>query len=128
MEFLKELQEKQKALLERLDVSVTGFDDRFRKSNMAKHWKDYVEKWHKEYILAMHAELSELLEWANWKHWKTEKVEYTDERINEIHIELIDILHFWTNLCIVWSLTPERIVELYREKNIENHKRQDKGY
>mgnify|MGYP001611189923 FL=1 len=128
MEFLKELQEKQKALLERLDVPVAGFDDRFRKSNMARYWKNVIEKWNKEYILAMHAELSELLEWANWKHWKTEKVEYTDERINEIHIELIDILHFWMNLCIVWSLTPERIIELYREKNIENHKRQDKGY
>ena len=118
IEFLKHLQNKQKELQNRLTgIDVTAIDSDQQK-----------EFWTKENILSMHAELSELLDWTNWKHWKNTRIQYDENRIKEIHLELIDILHFWTNLCLIWGLTPEKIVEIYNEKNKENHNRQDRGY
>lgn len=86
------------------------------------------ERVSQHFVLASHAELSEFLEWSNWKMWKNARVEYTEAHMKEMHIELIDILHFWANLCIIWDLTPHKIVQLYSEKNAENHNRQDRGY
>lgn len=86
------------------------------------------ERWTKETVLAMHSELTEVLDWISWKHWKKTKVEYTQERIKEIHFELIDLLHFWINLCLIWGLDSGKVMDIYGEKNSINHKRQDNGY
>ena len=113
---LKDLYEKQVKLQERIGCQLEFLTDQGK------------EKWTKENILAIHAELGELLEWINWKHWKKTKVEYTPERIMELQMEIIDIFHFWLNLCIIWGMTPDKIVGHYYEKNKINHERQNSGY
>lgn len=116
MEFLRELMEGQTRLVNRIGTPIERLDGPER------------DAFSKEYVLAMHAELSELLEWTNWKSWKKEKIEYDEARLREIRLELVDLLHFWANLCVLWGLTPELAIEMYREKNAENHARQDRGY
>jgi dimeric dUTPase (all-alpha-NTP-PPase superfamily) len=115
-EFLYNIVKKQIELTKKIGVNVQT-EDVFERERLSK-----------EMILSMHSELSELLEWTNWKHWKKTRVEYDESRIKEIHKELIDILHFWTNLTILWGLTPAMIVEIFEEKNKENIERQEKGY
>ena len=101
-DFLSELILKQKLFSERIGRPLTALT--FKES----------EKLSKEYILAIIAESIELLDWMNWKIWKKERVEYDSLRIKEIQFELIDLLCFWANLCILWNLTPEKIIKTYR--------------
>jgi dUTPase len=116
MEFLKELMEGQVRLVNRIGVPI---------ERLAGAERDAFSK---ECVLSLHAELSELLEWTNWKHWKKARVEYDEARLREIRLELVDLLHFWANLCVLWGLTPELAVEMYREKNAKNYARQDLEY
>jgi len=115
-EFLYGIVKKQIELTKKIGINIQT-EDILEREDLSK-----------QMILAMHAELSELLEWTNWKHWKKTRVEYDDARLKEMHKELIDILHFWTNLTILWGLTPQMIVDIYEEKAKENLDRQDKGY
>lgn len=82
----------------------------------------------KEFVLAMMAELGETLEWMNWKIWKKTRVQYDAKRVRELHIELVDLLHFLVNIMILWDMTPQMVVQYYREKNKVNHERQENGY
>ncbi len=118
MEFLKEIFEKQILL-----NKVIGNDLLIIKEN-----QDEREKYTKEFTLAIHSEVSEMLNCINWKYWKETKIVYTNDNKLKLHTELIDILHFWVNLCILWNLTPEKLINLFNEKNKENHDRQNRGY
>lgn len=113
---LQELLNRQVALQKRIGCELQQLSQEER------------EKWTKENMIAIVAELVELLEWMNWKHWKKTKVVVTPERLKEIQMEIIDIFHFWMNLCIIWEMDAEKIKELYFEKNEINYKRQDAGY
>ena len=86
------------------------------------------EQFTKEYVLAIQAELIEVLDEINWKIWKRTRVTYDDKRIERIQFELIDILHFYVNLCLIWGITPKKLQELYDKKNAINHERQKDGY
>lgn len=113
---LSDLFEKQYLLQKKIGVELAGLGDEQR------------EHWTKENILAMHAELSELLDWTNWKHWKKTRVVYDEIRMKKIQFEIIDLLHFWLNLCIIWNLTPQNMIDVYNEKNKINHDRQNINY
>ena len=80
----------------------------------------------KEWVLAIVAELGEILEWTNWKPWKTRAEDLPN--IEELRIELIDVLHFILNLFIVWGVTPDLLMELFERKHRDNVLRQTKGY
>jgi len=121
--FLDYVRDRQLVLQKRIQVEDVTAADLMLSANVFDREK--MSQWN---ILAMHAELSELLEWTNWKIHKKERVVYDDERIAEIHIELIDLLHYWMNLCIIWNLRPQEIVRIFKEKNDENNNRQDRGY
>lgn len=121
--FLTHLRNKQCDLQKRIQVGDVSSYELMTSAHLPDREKQ--SSWN---ILAMHAELSELLEWTNWKQHKKTRVVYDAKRLNEIHIELIDLLHYWMNLCIVWDLTPEDIIRIYEEKNKENHDRQKRGY
>jgi dimeric dUTPase (all-alpha-NTP-PPase superfamily) len=86
------------------------------------------EKFTKEYVLAMHCELTEFSDWTNFKIWRKTRHVYDDQRLKELRIELIDLLHFLINLMILWEMTPEMLEEIFLEKNAENHNRQERGY
>lgn len=78
----------------------------------------------KDFILALHSELSEVLNEFHWKGWKDRSIVYTEQQLKNLQVELIDVFIFWVDLCLVWELTPRKIVELYLEKHRINTERQ----
>lgn len=80
--------------------------------------------WTKDLLLCLVAEAIETLEWIPWKHWKKK----TKPNVNELAYELVDMLHFWINLCFLWGLKPEDVLAIYMDKNRQNMERQKKGY
>ncbi|MHB1315371.1 MAG: dUTPase [Christensenellales bacterium] len=87
------------------------------------------EQWIQKETLAILSELSELLNEVNFKWWKNPKP--VDSRA--VKGELVDILHFFTSMCLKMGMTSEELHRLYIEKNKENFDRQHgisikKGY
>ena len=85
----------------------------------------------KNHVLYAEAELHEMLrELCFFKEWKT--YEWTHEEA-EAHREaakeeFIDVLHFIWNIALALRLTADDIIQIYADKNIVNHLRQDSGY
>lgn len=86
---------------------------------------DTVNKWVRNYTLAMRQECGELMDSTNWKWWRT-KVDKFD--LQNVWVELIDILHFWMSACMVAGLTPADVFKMYMQKNDVNFGRQESGY
>lgn len=87
------------------------------------------EEWIQKEVLAMISELSELLDEVNFKWWKNQKP-LDDDKIKD---ELVDILHFFTAMCLIADMDAKELFQRYLEKNEENFKRQfgtsaKKGY
>ncbi len=78
------------------------------------------EEWLQRQTLAMVSELAELLDEVNFKWWKNPKP------INEDNIkdEIVDILHFFTGMCLRAGMDSEELYKRYISKNEENFKRQ----
>lgn len=87
------------------------------------------EQWIQKQTLAMVSELAELLDEVNFKWWKNPKeIDYS-----LVKGELVDILHFFTGMCLRVGMTADELYERYLEKNKENFDRQygkslKKGY
>jgi len=79
--------------------------------------KDWILK----ETLALISELSELISEVNFKWWKNEK-EINWQNVKE---ELVDILHFFTSMCLKVNMTSEELHKLYLQKNKENFDRQN---
>jgi len=58
-----------------------------------------------------------------WKWWSKDKLD-----IQNIRVEIIDMLHFWMQLCIFSGMTPKDIHRIYMQKHQVNKDRQDQGY
>jgi len=69
-------------------------------------------------------EAVELQRTTNWKWWKT-PTEFNETEAKE---ELIDIWHFVIQASIELNLTPEEILDEYKQKNEINRQRQKNGY
>lgn len=87
------------------------------------------EEWIQKQTLAMISELSELLDEVNFKWWKNKKP--VDELL--VKEELVDILHFFVSMCLVYGLDASELYQMYMDKNKENFNRQiglseKKGY
>lgn len=78
------------------------------------------EEWIQKETLAMVDELSELLNEVNYKWWKNPKP--IDE--DAVKGELVDILHFFTSMCLKMGMSAEELYERYLNKNKENYDRQ----
>lgn len=73
---------------------------------------------------------------AIWKPWKkafTEAqnkplIELTDNEVLELWYELVDVFHFFINMCLAVGLKPETLFNLYCAKSTENKLRQLRGY
>jgi dimeric dUTPase (all-alpha-NTP-PPase superfamily) len=78
--------------------------------------------WTKEFMTCLNVEFAELLDQLPHKHWK----DYTgfEPNLKEIKFEIIDILHFFLSLCLVWDMTAEEMLKYYIAKNKHNHVRQ----
>jgi len=80
-------------------------------------------KWTKEFMICMQSEMTEMLEGLPWKHWK----QYSDFKINlpELQYEIIDLLHFYLSICLIWGIDAKKMYRLYLSKNKQNFKRQE---
>lgn len=103
-------------------------------------------------MTAMSDEFSEVRAGLKWKHWKsyedgsnstggeddsapnlpdlkaTQEQIIKDSNIAYLRKEWIDILHFWVQGAQELGLDSKKTLELYLDKNKENHTRQDEGY
>ncbi|MEG1547203.1 MAG: dUTPase [Clostridia bacterium] len=87
------------------------------------------EEWIQKDVLAIIAELGELLNEVNFKWWKNPKP-IDDAAIKE---EMIDVLHFFISMCIRAGMSADELFDIYKNKNKENFDRQygrslKKGY
>ena len=78
----------------------------------------------KDMTMALSAELQEMLDEVGWKPWATSR------HVNEeaMQGELVDIFHFFMNLCMAANLTPDMLFEKYQAKRAKNIARQEEGY
>lgn len=79
-----------------------------------------TEVWIQKEVLAMIAELGELLDEVNFKWWKNPK-EVDADRVKD---ELVDILHFFVSMCLKVGMDGEELYQRYLEKNKLNFSRQ----
>ena len=102
-----------------IDYSTADFKTRV--DNLSSQWRNIT------------TEFSELLERLPFKEWKT----YSQEELSgftsleqklETQYELIDIFHFFLNMCLAMEIDGETFVKLYATKNKENFDRQKRGY
>lgn len=86
-------------------------------------------EWIQKDVLAIIAELGELLDEVNFKWWKNPK-EVDHSAVQE---ELVDVFHFFVSMCIRAGMSANDLFNTYVQKNKENFDRQygrslKKGY
>lgn len=81
---------------------------------------------HRDLCLALHAEVSELLDAAPWKPWRPDGYKPFDA-VNAAE-ELIDILFFLSSICETWGINEDALADTLERKLIENRRRVLKGY
>lgn len=70
--------------------------------------------WTKEFCLCAHQELAEVLQSVDWKSYHLYDKEYSTEHLKE---EIVDVVKFVVNLCIVWGVSPEEFVTIFDIKS-----------
>ncbi len=87
------------------------------------------EEWMQKQTLAMLSEMAELIDEVNFKWWKNPKP------VDEVKVkeELVDILHFFVSMCLIYDMDADELYNMYIDKNKENFDRQygksaKKGY
>jgi len=80
--------------------------------------------WIFKFKLAMDQEIAEMSDCLPWKWWsKNKPIDYQN-----LKVELVDILFFWTSICLSAGFSAKEMREAYFKKLILNHKRADNGY
>ena len=125
MDYLEEIFSQQMDLNKRLFLEKRGMD--FEKLCSFEFGITDQEKikidWMLKFSRALIHESIELEGSLPWKWWKEMSADWQN-----VHMELIDQLHFWVSMCQIAGLDPEKIFTLYTKKNKLNHVRQDGGY
>jgi len=81
---------------------------------------------HRQFCLAIHAEVTELLDAVPWKPWRPEG--YKEPDILNIKEEVVDIVFFLTSICEVWGIDFADLGDMLERKLIENRRRVLNGY
>lgn len=79
-----------------------------------------INDWVQKEVLAMVAELMEVLNEVNYKWWKNPK----EIQMDCLKEEMIDVLHFYVSTCIKLGMDADEVFEVYQKKNQENQNRQ----
>jgi dimeric dUTPase (all-alpha-NTP-PPase superfamily) len=88
-------------------------------------------EWLYDLINCISNELEELRNCIYWKHWCKEAKDGRQFEIRDLEnakIEVVDILHFFLEMCLCLKMNSNTLFELYTKKNEVNHERQDTGY
>ena len=72
-------------------------------------------KWTKEFVLAMHQELAEVMNSLDWKSYHAYKTHVYD--INDTKEEIIDCFKFILNLMIVWGIDEKELLDIFNKKS-----------
>jgi dimeric dUTPase (all-alpha-NTP-PPase superfamily) len=75
-------------------------------------------------FMAMSDELHEFIRCTPWKTWKKQQI-MDHEHAKE---ELVDVFHFFMNLCMSVEMDAEELYIRYKAKREENFDRQKRGY
>lgn len=78
----------------------------------------------KDMALALADELHEFLGEIGWKPWATSRHIHEEAAKGE----LVDLFHFFMNLCLAVNMTPQELYLKYLEKRGVNIARADEGY
>lgn len=78
----------------------------------------------KNQILALFDEIAEALREIPWKPWK----ENQGLEVSKFRMELIDVFHFLINLFLLSGMNSREVINLFKNKNKINVKRQKDGY
>ena len=78
----------------------------------------------KNQILALFDEVGEALREVPWKPWKINQ----HFNVNKFRMELIDVFHFLINLFLLSGMNSRQVINLFKNKNKINVKRQKDGY
>ena len=108
----------QDKLQEIFDMQKSLNDDIKQKRNLTGFTK---EEWMQKETLAMLSELAELIDEVNFKWWKNPKP--VDE--TKVKEELVDILHFFVSMCLIYGMDADELYRMYIDKNKENFDRQN---
>lgn len=103
--------------LEHIFTLQAAFDEKLARQ---RQLEGDLETWIQREVLAIVAELGELLAEVNFKWWKNPQPVDTDA----VKEELVDILHFFVSMCLKAGFDAEDIYQAYLEKNQENFRRQ----
>lgn len=97
----------------------------FGNNDLENFTEEEKQQYTKDNILGLLDETHEVLRETNWKHWRKTKKPINEENLKE---EIVDVFHFFINLCIVWGFSAEEIYEAYLKKDEEIYKRIDGDY
>lgn len=117
--------------LEEIWAHQYALQERLGTLSKAKESDSMKQQYINQMILALHEEAVEIMRETAYKNpefvpfgWKKGQ-QFNNEKFKE---EIIDIIHFVMNLCIISEMGPNEIYERYLNKNKENHVRQDENY
>lgn len=118
----------QKTLMSRLGVE--SFPVSFRDERQIMREEEHqlavpIQRQTKDMLFAICCELGEIGDEINWKPWKSKR---KNVDLDLLYSELIDVLHFILEICIMWGMNADTIFEYYKAKMEENHARQARGY
>jgi dimeric dUTPase (all-alpha-NTP-PPase superfamily) len=81
----------------------------------------------REQAFALILEIAEAVEKTSWKPWVS-KIQDPPIPYGPYMKEMIDVFHFFINMCLLGGVTPEQLYEGYYRKNLINIARQKEGY
>lgn len=83
-----------------------------------------LTKLSKDFILAAHKELSEVLDCLDWKDHRKEDKTFSKSNLGE---ELIDVFKYLLNLFVIWDISPKEIEEFFHAKTavVEQRRKQE---
>lgn len=133
LEDLYELQNK-------IQTEVYGYDFEYMREEMSRirEFFDLNNLAIKDEQMEQHEALGGVDSYGNaiWKPWKKDHekannrmlFDLEENEIVELKFELIDELHFLFNKMLAVGMTTKEIYNMYYAKNLENIKRQKRGY
>ena len=90
--------------------------------------KEQKIRWMYHMIDCMHNELEEVRNELPWKSWKDYSKYNFEEKLPLIKEEVIDLLHFFLNMCLILGISASELHEIYQRKQEKNIDRQNSGY
>ena len=85
-------------------------------------------KWMYHMIDAMHNELEEVRNELPWKSWRDYSKYKFEEKLPLIKEEVIDLLHFFLDMCLILGISADELRNAYKKKQQKNIDRQLNNY